>query len=501
MANLKLEDILRVRPISLFLVAPFILFTSKIAVQVIYNLYFHPLRKFPGPKLWATSELPRAVLRLKGTELWERLEAHKKYGKVVRISPNDLSWIDEGIWKDVFAHRQGHDEFMKDISDRTMQPNGYTGILMADRENHSRYRRLLSYAFSEKGMKEQQPHIIKYVDLLMKDLKGIAGDGPLDLVQWFNFTTFDIIGKLAFGEDFGCLREGKVHPWIEMIFGNLKSLVIISCMRRLGFEWLLPYLATKKQMIGRIYNYNFAKSMIDERVKRGSDQKDFWDNVLKHSDKKTGMNQDEMVSNSSNLVLAGSETTATLLSGCIYQLCKNPETLKKATQEIRTAFSSDAEIDLFSTGQLKYTLAVLEETMRIYSPVPSQSNRTVPAGGDTVLGYFLPGGTVISFSQHIANHYPPYWTEPEKFLPERFLGDEKFKNDNFAVMQPFSVGSRNCIGRNLAYSEMRLILARFLWNFDVRLDDKMMEGKEWTDQKTYILWEKHPLWAKLTPVH
>ena len=272
-----------------------------------------------------------------------------------------------------------------------------------------------------------------------------------------------------------------------MIFKNLKSLMLLGSIRRLGLEWLLPYMASSDQVNARVYNYNYTTEMMKERLQRGSDQHDFWDNVLLHEDKKTGMSRDEMTSNASNLVLAGSETTATLMSGCIYQLCKNPEVQRLAAKEIREAFTSDQDIDLFSTSQLKYTLAVLEETMRIYPPVPTQTNRTVPAGGDTVMGQYLPAGTTISLPQYIAHHYPPYWTKAEEFHPERFLGAEEFKNDNFEVMQPFSVGPRNCIGRNLAYSEMRLILARFLWNFDVELDEERMEGREWTDQKTFVL--------------
>jgi averantin hydroxylase len=278
----------------------------------------------------------------------------------------------------------------------------------------------------------------------------------------------------------------KVHPWIAMIFGNIKALVMLGNVRRLGLDWLLPYIATPKQAEARMYNFNFTTDMMKERAKRGDDQLDFWDNVLKHQDKGTGMSFDEMVSNASNLVLAGSETTATLLSGAIYQLCRNPEVLAKVTKEIREAYSSDQEIDLFSTSKLKYALAVLEETMRIYPPVPTQTSRTVPQGGDTVLGDHLPAGTIINTPQYIANHYPPFWTRVEEFLPERFLGGEEFKNDNFEAMQPFSVGPRNCIGRNLAYAEMRLIFCRFLWNFDVQLDERM-EGSRWTDQKTFIL--------------
>jgi cytochrome P450 len=102
------------------------------------------------------------------------------------MAPTELSWIDAKVWKDVWAHRQGHEEFMKDEIDRIVHPNGHFGILNAARTEHSRFRRNLSHAFSEKGMREQQPHITGYVDMLMKDLKAVADDGPQDLVQWFN---------------------------------------------------------------------------------------------------------------------------------------------------------------------------------------------------------------------------------------------------------------------------------------------------------------------------
>jgi cytochrome P450 len=88
------------------------------------------------------------------------------------------------------------------------------------------------------------------------------------------------------------------------------------------------------------------------------------------------------------------------------------------------------------------------------------------------------------------------FTSPNSYLPERWLHPtpSRFIDDNRAVLQPFSVGPRNCIGRNLAYNEMRLILARVLWNFDLEL---CPESENWTEQKIFFLWEKLPLFLKL----
>lgn len=92
-------------------------------------------------------------------------------------------------------------------------------------------------------------------------------------------------------------------------------------------------------------------------------------------------------------------------------------------------------------------------------------------------------------------HYAVYHSEkhfalPDEFHPERWLGDgdPRFANDDREAFQPFNLGPRNCIGRSLAYVEMRLILARVLWNFDIRLAD---DSKDWfTGQKVYFIWEK-----------
>jgi cytochrome P450 len=388
---------------------------------------------------------------------------------------------------------------MKDENFRSPTPTGHYGILSAERANHARFRRLLSHAFSDKGMREQRGLISGYVDLLIDGLKRASKEGEsLNMVEWFNWTTFDVIGRLAFGEDFACLQDGKTHPWIAAVFGNVRVIVLMTCFKRLGLAWMLPYMASDKAMKARQYNYDYTTEKIDRRVEKGTEQGDFLDNVLKHDGKETGMNKEELKANASNLVLAGSETTATLLSGCVWKLLKNPEALKKITAEIRETFKSSEDIDIYSSATLKYTLAVLDETMRIYPPVPSQAPRTVPAGGDTINGEFIPGGTRIHLPQYVANHLESNFKRPEEFHPERFLGAEEFAEDNYAVMQPFSVGPRNCIGRNLAYAEMRLILAKVLFNFDLELDESM---GEWTDQKVFVLWEKHPLLVKLKAVN
>jgi cytochrome P450 len=201
------------------------------------------------------------------------------------------------------------------------------------------------------------------------------------------------------------------------------------------------------------------------------------------------MSIEEMKSNGSHLVLAGSETAATLLSGVLYFLLRNPEAMDKIVNKIWMIFDSSDQIGLFSVGDLKYYEAVLSETMRIYPPVLLPFPRIVPDGGDTVEGKYLPAGTQLHMRNYVAGHLPSNFTKPVEFHPERFLGAEEFKRDNLAVLQPFGIGPRNCIGRNLANVEMRLILAKLLRHFDFELDGRSVD---WTDQKVFTLWKKPP---------
>ncbi len=141
-------------------------------------------------------------------------------------------------------------------------------------------------------------------------------------------------------------------------------------------------------------------------MKLDKERGDFLDKVLKHEYPK-GMTQEELISNSGTLVLAGSETTATLLSAATYYLLRNPHTMAKLVAEVRGAFTNDADIDLVNTGQLTYLAAVLEDALRIYPPVPKGNQRVVPKGGDNVLGKWIPGEVnsdyIPSFKQFPSN--------------------------------------------------------------------------------------------------
>ena len=457
----------------------------NITSKVVYRLYFHPLRSLPGPKGWAISYIPFSLRVLAGDTSRAQLELHRKYCNIVRNGPDCVSFCDAIVWKDVWVYRKGHDEFAKASSQANKSSKSVSGILGANTNDHRRFRKQLSPAFSDTATKEQQPIILKHADLLIEGLMNRAGQEPQDLVTWFNWTTFDISGRLTFGESFGCLEKTENHNWIEDVFGSMRAGTFISSMHRVGLGWLRPYMIPKRAIEIRMKSYEFSEDKIKNRLVLGNEKGDFWDNVLKvRDDRGRGTLVDEMTASASNIVLGGSETTATLLSGCMYMLLLYLHVIKKVMAELRQHFTFSDDIDLFTVSRLTYTIAVLEETMRIYPPVPTLAPRAVPQGGDTVGGVYLPEGTRITMCQYAANHLESNFKRPEEFISDRFMGDEAFKDDHFDAFQPFSVRPRNCVGKTLAYAEMRLILAKVLRNFEFELDEKT---GDWMDQKTYIL--------------
>ena len=103
----------------------------------------------------------------------------------------------------------------------------------------------------------------------------------------------------------------------------------------------------------------------------------------------------EIQENAEILIIAGSETTATTLCGATYLLTTNPRCLDKIKEEIRSSFQNEEEINIVNTGKLKYTQAVLDETMRRYPPVASCTPRQTPPEGNIVLGEHIPGNVCV----------------------------------------------------------------------------------------------------------
>jgi cytochrome P450 len=163
---------------------------------MIYNVFFHPLASFPGPWIHGASEWPQQYYHVKGKGCHHIADLHDKYGPVVRFAPNDVSYIKSSAWKEIYAQRSGV-PLMRDRKHvQDIQQFGAWNILAADPPDHARQRKQLAPAFSEKALREQEPLITSYVDLLMQRLEETAGQA-INLSDLFNFATFDIVGEVS----------------------------------------------------------------------------------------------------------------------------------------------------------------------------------------------------------------------------------------------------------------------------------------------------------------
>jgi cytochrome P450 len=422
------------------------------------------------------------------------IEHHDKYGPVVRIAPNELSYSDSEAWRDIYGNRPGHLPFKRNETwFKKMSPDEPNSIMGPDEEAHARMRRAFAHSFSEKSLRDQTPVIESYVDAFMKKIKY---QKTVDLNQWFNFLTFDISGDLSFGESFDCIKNGKAHPWVEIAQDFGKGLALISSINQYPpFDRLLRYVIPKKIMQRQLEHRQMSAAKARRRLSLDTNRPDFVTPTKKYSDTKTSIADQEWVINMTILVFAGSETTASALSGITRQLVQNRGALHRLTSEIRGAFEDESQINITSTSNFPYLNAVINEGLRMCPPVVIGVPRVVPKGGDTICGQYVSGGTYVAFNQFSGNRQSRNFRHPNSFIPERFLNHDS-KTDDLSAFQPFGLGRHSCIGIKLAYAEMRLVLARLLYVFDISLADEK-DIWDWGEQETYIFWEKKALRATL----
>lgn len=243
----------------------------------VYNVFFHPLRAYPGPKLWAMTRLPYTRMFLSGDAHRRVLDLHRAYGPVVRVAPDTLSYSHPDAIKEIRGHRRaGRAEHGKDP---VHMGHFRDNILGAGRADHARFRRALAHGFSAQAMADQQPLIQGYVDAMVRRLREECdgGDRELDMVQWFNYTTFDVIGDLAFGEPFGCLGDSVYHPWVALIFDSIKHLTWLSALGRYpAVAPLLKRFLVPEGLAAKLVEHEqLSAEKVRKRLAMGTDRPDF----------------------------------------------------------------------------------------------------------------------------------------------------------------------------------------------------------------------------------
>ncbi|KAI1383740.1 isotrichodermin C-15 hydroxylase [Hypoxylon trugodes] len=469
-----------------------------IASNVLYNLFLHPLASFPGPLFYRASRLPWTIALLRGRLVFDLADIHKKYGPVVRIAPNELAFQDPRAWRDVMGG--GASEIPKWIGmygvPTFLQPHIQNTI---SKEHHRALRRTLAPGFSDASLRAQEPMIVQYVDLMMRRLKEKCKEGPLNLELWYRYVVFDIICDLAVGESFKCLESDDLHPWITAMIEGGKPMGFLTAINMYPAlaQLLNPVLSIAAKGPMRLHD-EMVKPMVEKRLKVG-DRPDLINPLVRLQDgKKSSMS--ELIVNTNVIVGAGAETSAGTLTAATSLLIDNPDKFEKLKAEVRSAFQDESQITASAVSRLPYLGACLDEALRLFPQTGSPSLRLTDK--DTIIaGTPVPKNTVVGIWPWALYRAPNLWRDHEDFHPERFTGDPKYATDAREAFKPFFTGSRDCIGQNLALIEMRLILARMVFNFDIQPTNDP-HSQNWLSQQKnlYIVWDKTPLPVQLTPV-
>ncbi|KAI1320243.1 cytochrome P450 [Xylariaceae sp. FL0255] len=171
-----------------------------VILRAIYNVYFHPLSKIPGPLSWSASRLPYISSLLRGTIVHDIQKLHQQYSPILRIAPNEVTFARADAWTDIFQSRSG--QFLKDPVWWKGRLGAPASLISAiEPETHARFRKALAPAFTTRSLKAQEPILHRYVNPLGERLAEEASKqgGEVDIGPWFNFFTFDIFGDLGYG--------------------------------------------------------------------------------------------------------------------------------------------------------------------------------------------------------------------------------------------------------------------------------------------------------------
>lgn len=218
---------------------------------------------------------------------------------------------------------------------------------------------------------------------------------------------------------------------------------------------------------------------LEEKPKPDAEvRKDFFHWLFNAKDPETGTGYSlpELYAECELLIVAGSDTTSIVLSAAYFYLSRNPEVQERLAREILSTFGSYDEIKSGAKIQsCTYLTAILMEAMRMTPPVAAEPGREVLEGGTTVNGNYFPKGTQLSTAFWAMHYNKDYYPEPLKFRPERWIvGEAGSTTESVALAESafcaFSAGSRGCVGKNMAWLEMRIVVAKTLWKFEMKQD-------------------------------
>ncbi|KAJ5250815.1 hypothetical protein N7489_001225 [Penicillium chrysogenum] len=456
-----------------------------LVLRTVYHLYFHPLSKFPGPKLAAATFLYEFYYDVvkSGMYIWEIERMHEKYGPIVRINPREIHIRDSSYYDEIHAGASRKRSKDPKYAIAFGAPNSLVGTITHD---HHRFRRsLLSNYFSKRSVVDLGPSIHDKVDKLIARFEQAhqAGD-VLHLQLDFAALTADVITDYCYGWSYGYLDGEKgsvsndlvdaVNGLMVMMHINRFFPFLISIFRNAPptlLRWLQPNMADLFDVKARLRQQ--ADDTLQKQGLKKVDSEarstifDALTNLELPEDERT---LDRLEDESALLLGAGTETTARSITVAMFYLIRNKEIMAKLRAELKTVLptplSKASWVDL---EKLPYLTGVVSEGLRLSHGMTARLARVSPTEPMLYKDWVIPAGTPVSQSNYFVHMDPALFPEPEKFDPERWIRAAEKGEYLGRYIVSFTKGSRQCLGMNLAYAEIYLSLAHIARRIDFAL--------------------------------
>ncbi len=351
---------------------------------------------------------------------------------------------------DVRAVLVGHArEVTKDtIQYRALRRVTGLGLLTSDGALWRRHRRVVQPAFHHDRLPGVVAHTTAAGDRLVSRLRAAAEQDPVDLDVEVMALALEVVGDALFGHELGPVAERLASATLSAL-----SEVVATARTPLRAPTWIPTPGNRR-MARALAQLDEAVDVIltARRTADGPPTGDLLDLLLGAPDLDLRAVRDEIVT----FLVAGHETVASALTWAFLLLGAHPGIADRVAQEAARALPAPGStVDLRTVAELAWSRAVLDEAMRLYPPAWLITRRTLAPM--ELSGRRVPAGSLVIISPWIVHRHPAAWVDPERFDPQRFLGEPRA--DRRASFIPFGAGPRMCIGRDFAYAEAVVALS------------------------------------------
>jgi cytochrome P450 len=332
------------------------------------------------------------------------------------------------------------------------------GLLTVDGDFWLKQRRLIQPAFHKQKMNQ----LVENMDqTIVSELDCLVDEESVDLFPVMSQLAFNVVAKSLFELS---ISEEKLNR-IKFIIEEVQNFLIKEIRLPHKAWWFSVTGQVKKHLELAQENNLIIKEIIEERTTSKKEVNDLLNMLLetRYEDTGEGMSIQQLIDEIKILFIAGHETTANALTFTLYLLGKHPEIQEKVFQEIIEIESSTNDL-VEQLQKMTYLNAVLNESMRLYPPAWITDRQNVE--DDTLGQFYIKKGTLIGVSFYELHRNPKYWKNPNDFIPERFLGEEK--KQSMQYFYPFGAGPRMCIGAGFAIYEMCLTLSQIVKKYVIK---------------------------------